>query len=405
MNVRRSSGCLRSNMKQLLQILVFQLVFMLVSCGGNSQEPPMPPVPEQAPRTVLVYMSANNSLGYLTNENDKVYDAADLEEMQRAAIAGDLGNSRLIVYHHARKSAAELKEITVEGGIKTLKVYDTAESSSSVSRMEQVIDDFKHFAPAEKYGLVFWSHGSGWLQNGIERIVRRSFGEDGIKSDEGGVLKTNVTAMARVLEGEGFDYIYFDCCYMSTIEVMYELRKAAPLIVASPTLLHADGMPYDISLKHLMLRNADVVGAVQDVFQFYDARTADDRTCALAVVYTPMLDELASLTREVYAYQRKINSDAGIQRYTTDRPCYYYDFRQCVEKRSIDQSLLDRWIEVFDRTVVYKAATPEIFSTLKIDSDLYSGLSTHLIMEPADTIKQNYNELSWHTDVVSALFE
>ena len=143
----------------------------------------MPPVPEQAPRSVLVYMSANNSLGYLTNENDKVYDAADLEEMQRAAIAGDLGNSRLIVYHHARKSAAELKEITVEGGIKTLKVYDTAESSSSVSRMEQVIDDFKHFAPAEKYGLVFWSHGSGWLQNGIERIVRRSFGEDGIKSD------------------------------------------------------------------------------------------------------------------------------------------------------------------------------------------------------------------------------
>ena len=45
-------------------------------------------------------------------------------------------------------------------------------------------------------------------------------------------VKMNISTLADILsKGPRFDYIYFDCCYMSSIETAYELRTVTDIIV------------------------------------------------------------------------------------------------------------------------------------------------------------------------------
>jgi hypothetical protein len=196
-------------MKNLILKILFLTIPVMIftGCSGDDDSP----APE-CPRAVLVYMVANNSLGAAH------YDTDDLNEMAIAAKQGDFGDSRLFVYHHARNSAPVLKEITAYGE-RIVATYDNSASSVSSARMSRVVDDFRRYAPASRYGIILWSHGSGWIENGLEQSVRSnarsademaplSFGDDGGRY-------MNVTTLAATLRGKGFDYIYFDCCYMA----------------------------------------------------------------------------------------------------------------------------------------------------------------------------------------------
>ncbi|MDE6653073.1 MAG: hypothetical protein K2K37_01630, partial [Muribaculaceae bacterium] len=263
----------------------------------NHDEPSLPVVPEEpkASRTVLVYMVATNNLG--TGR----FDDSDIREMATAAEAGDFGKGRVVAYH-ASSAGVVLKEITAEG-TDTLKVYSSDQLSVSIDRMREVIADTKELAPANDYGLVLWSHASGWLQDGIEEESRpmRSYGVDGSVNGK----KMNITSLAEAVKDAGLSYIYFDCCYMGAVEVMYELRDCVPYMVASPAEIPANGMPYDLNLKHLL--NTDIpveealVKAATSTFNSYnDVFEKGDCPNTMAVIRTEGLEELAKATRAIY---------------------------------------------------------------------------------------------------------
>ncbi len=381
-------------MQKLLLLSILIPLLAMISCGD---EPTPDPKPKQAPRTVLVYMVANNSLSG--------FDSYDLEEMEVAAKAGDLGSSRLIVYHHARNAMPQLKEVTAEG-IVVLKDYDKDDYSTSSRRMLQVISDMKSLAPADNYGIVLWSHGSGWLQDGIDEsgglnplsesgeVKPLSFGQDGSKW-------MNVTTLASTLEGAGFDYVYFDCCYMSGIEVMYQMRRVAPLIVASATELPAKGMPYNLNLRHLMPAKADLVAAASTTFDAYDALSGEARTCTMSVINTAALDKLAGLTARIYSAKIPPADDFEPQPFML-KNCYLFDFEQYVEAKCSDKELLAEWKKALAETVVYENNTPRLWNVLDIEH--HCGLSTNILSEPGDADFKNYRQLDWWTDVASSLF-
>lgn len=383
-------------MKKLLLISILLPLLAVISCG-DEPDPKPDPQPETTPRTVLVYMVANNSLSG--------FDSYDLDEMMVAAEAGDLGDSRLIVYHHGRGAIPQLKEITAEG-IVVLKDYDTNDYSTSSRRMLQVISDMKSLAPADNYGLVLWSHGSGWLQDGIdenesnaplslpETVRPLSFGQDGSRW-------MNVTTLASTLEGAGFDYVYFDCCYMGGIEVMYQMRRVAPLIVASATELPARGMPYDLNLRFLMPANADVVAAATTTFGSYNSLSGDARTCTMSVINTAALDKLAGLTARIYSAKESLPEDFVPQQFML-RNCYLFDFEQYVEAKCSDAELLAQWKSALAEAVVYENHTPRLWNTMEIKR--HCGLSTNILYRPEDAGYKNYNQLDWWTDVASSLF-
>jgi hypothetical protein len=362
-------------------------ILTLTSCHDKNDEPT--PI---VGRSVLVYMVADNSLG------SSGYDQLDFDEMLTAAHNGDFGNNRLIIYHDGISGTPTLYEITPEGQT-TLLEYSLDDASVSSTRMAQVISDFKRLAPADNYGLILWSHASGWLQNGMEspeEAVTQSFGQQ-----RGRYM--NVTTLADVLQGQGFDYVYFDCCYMASVEVAYELRHVAHYMVGSATELPATGMPYDQTLRYLMADQADLQAACQATFDSYNNLSGRNRTCTISLIDLNAIGDLANATKEIFASRPTLPEAFTPQKYMIGT-CYLYDLGQYVTALTSDAEALSRWDAALQSAVVYSAATPSIWNSLRITN--YSGLSTAILESEADAhSSNNYYQLQWWSDVVAHLFQ
>lgn len=372
-------------------VLFLSLAVALASCGDKKGDEPTPPAASTtAVRTVLVYMVANNDLG------QRGYDDADISEMREAARNGALKDSRLLVMHQDEKGNSVLKEINRKGGVDTLCVYDKAEPAVSIARMERCFADMKRLAPAKAYGLVMWSHGSGWLEDGWadpDKGIRRGFGLDGSKT-------MNITSLAKALDGQDFDYVYFDCCHMASVEVAYELRHATPLIAGSVTELPNFGMPYDENVALLAAATPDLTKAAANTFRSYDEKIGSGRSCTISVIDTRQLDDLAEATRRVYATARPLEEGERPQPFEGGK-CRFSDMDHYMELIATDATALQAWRETLGRTVRYSAATPSIFN--KLDIDRHCGLSTYTPRSAADMASYGYAGLRWASDVAATL--
>jgi hypothetical protein len=150
-------------------------------------------------------------------------------------------------------------------------------------------------APAKRYALVLWSHGSGWQPSEIERlaqqhpapvpitaaelrqrgadsalgqvffssslreiITRPTPGERAIASDDGSGHSLDTIELGRVVAraarelGHTIDLVGMNACQMSSAEVAYQLRGSAEVYVASPEDMPVYGWPYEDLLPRLV---------------------------------------------------------------------------------------------------------------------------------------------------------
>lgn len=374
----------------LLTVIAAMIIVaaMMVSCHS---EPEL-----QSRRTVLVYMIATNSLG------TGGFNADDIEEMLQAARNGGLNGGRLLVYHTSYTQSPTLYEIKAESTGKAvltkLKGYSQDVPSVAAERMAEVIADTKSIAPADDYGLVMWSHGSGWLQDGMEGLPSiRSFGQD--------INKTmNVTTLAEVLGNDSFSFIYFDCCYMGAVEVAYELRHAARYIVSSPSELPTPGMDYSVNVPCFFAQTPDLAQAAWNTYDFYNRQSnASMRTCTISVVDTRYMDDLADACREIMVKSTwPAVPDYNVQKYMSGT-CYHYDLRDYMQSICTDDRALAAFDKVLADAIVFEAATERLWDRIEIKK--HCGLSAYMIRKQSNLTAKNYNTLSWYADVVSHMVE
>lgn len=374
-------------MKFISKLLFTLLSFFIFGSCGNETEPQPEPQPEKVRRTVLVYMVADNSLG------SGGYDTSDLREMALASDAVKDAGGRLLVYYAPRNDAPQLLEIKPEGN-EILKIYDNTEYSVSAARMSTVLDDAFQFSPSDSKGIIFWSHADGWLNDGIDEgdLSLRGFGYEHGK-------KMRLTTLAQVLEGRDLDFVYFDCCYMGSVEVAYEMRDVAPVIAASPAEVPANGMPYNETLPYFFSQgSADIVGAASTTFAYYNSLSGSSRTCTMAVYDTSALERLAKATAEVYKVSGG-ETDEGFrpQRYMTESTCYYYDLAQYVRAQHAPQELINEFDAALAATVMYENATPRLWD--RLDVTYHCGLSTYILSPEQSADTKNYKLNRWYRDV------
>lgn len=388
-------------MNKLLIKYIFPVVGLLAFSACHSDEPDEPVA--TAERTVLVYQEAFNDLG------DEGWDRDDINEMRQAAKAGDIKNNHLLVYN-SRRSGIYLMEILPDR-IDTLKTYDRSQLTVSSSRMKEVLADVKSLKPAPSYGLVLWSHGNGWLQDGISDPMdspKRSFGNENFRS------RMNITTLARVLEGEELDFLYFDCCFMGSVETLYELRDVAPVIVSSPSELPKPGMPYNLNVGPFFRSgSADIVTAAQNTFRYYNSMTGADRTCTMTVTDATKLEALAAATKAIYEKASPTLPVGFTPQQYEDGSFggYYSDFRQYVNALCFDmngsprfenaQALADNFNAAFDAATLYFEATPKLWGFMSLENT--TGLSTYILRNASLASSHKYNTLGWYADVASSL--
>ena len=383
-------------------ILNFAMALGLWSCSDNDEPQSVEPVD----RTVLVYIVAANSLGIDYTSGGELYRAADsldIEEMCTAIVDNKvLGNQRWVVFH-STYTDSKLIEISAKG-MRVLKTYSN-ESAVTMARMEEVIADTKAMAPARSYGIVLWSHADGWLENGItEARNPLSFGYHSGK-------RMNLTSLRMVLEGKGFDYIYFDCCLMGGIEVAYELRNCADYILACPSELPRDGSDYVVNVKEMADGSPEaLVRAATNTFNLYNSKLIpEDRTATVSVIRTSALERLAQATIPIYratGLEHPLTTVTNYYGSSTSRQAYYLDFGEYVEalctQSNLDPALLAEFNAALDDALLYHAATPKLWNQWPIYHN--SGFSTRVFNSVDDYSLKGYNRLQWAVDVVSNHF-
>lgn len=373
-------------MKDRITLLLLCIICLL-SSSCQHEDPDAPVVPVK--RTILVYMVASNSLG--TNERDQL----DLYEMDRVVELDELNGCRLLVYRIGpEEDTPVLFEIRKgkRGTVvhETLEVYDSTRGASvTASRMSKVIADAKLHAPAQDYGLILWSHGTGWAPSLTTRAdaPRRVFGED-----NGSTMPLD--QLADAIPVGTFSWIYADVCYMGAIEVAYQLRNSCRYFVGYPTEIPGRGMPYDLTLPCLCADQAQLVKACQETFDYYDIQTGANRTFSAVVVDCSYLDQMAAICRLIQSTSPVQPSLSSLQCYNLNGYRFLYDFMQYYLEMA-DESLAVRMQDIYEKTVLYRISTPMIFNRIMIDQDNFSGLSTYVLGTSPGTNDNYYRTLDW----------
>lgn len=371
-----------------------------VSCSKQEEDSPV-----LITRTVLVYMVADNDL--------KGYAYRDFAEMKKGMQQQNVpSNCRWVVYFSAGDGNTRLIEIGRDGKETVLAEYTDAELSVSVSRMQRVIADIKRIFPSNNYGLVLWSHGTGWLSesgalsvssNAAPKMSTLSFGYDGPRGS-----RMKISSLGRALSGVRFEFIYFDCCHMATAEVAYELREVTGNMIASATELGLDGMPYDQNVP--MLLCGEYEKAAENTFRFYADRYAvgiDYYGCSISVLDLLSMNRLASVTNEVLSECGPLPSSYEPVKYyrTGVIPEGLYDFDHYIKALcGSRKDLYSVWSRAFDQVVKYHECTSEVYW---LDTTDFKGLACNIVRSKDDVRPDvyGYQETAWWRDVVSPAFD
>lgn len=326
-----------------------------------------------AETTVIIYMAAENSLSaYATSQRRD----ADLNELVRAAKSIPL-DCRVVVYVDDT-DMPRTYSISAHQGLTTLQVmpeHDSADPNNFERTISLLVADF----PARQYGLVLWSHGSGWIPQhhtspsnvatGAPGKPQHTFGIDNnlnLGTNEKGADKgteMNIDDMRTALEHIGIHwrYILFDACFMQCVEVDYELRNLTDYIIASPAEIPGEGAPYDVIMPQLTHPTEQNITAITDG---YYNNYSTNGGCVISVVKTNELDSLLSLTRQLMPdfYTRGYDLDCDLVQpycayiYHSSWKPEYYDMASVMHHALTDYDYL-LWTQQLQRTVIAQQHT------------------------------------------------
>ncbi len=383
-------------------VLILLTVLAILGCSSCHKNSDIPNTIDPT-RTVLIYAVASNNLS--------TYLEKDIAEMIEAAPnVESLGeNVRVLLYSVASKSAsvATLDELlqNADGSwsFQTLKTYDRDTFSTDPERMSQVYADVREISPTDCYSLIFWSHGTGWLPNFSTHevpAVQRSFGWDTYQDVTD---KCDIIELADAIPAGMFDYIWFDVCYMMSIETAYQLRNKCDYIAGYPTEDWSPGMNYDSTLPMLASVSPDLIGTAKSFFDYYNSA---NMAVTVSVIDTNGLDNLAAVCSEIYACGKRPDSAIGLQDYGRSPYRGLYDFGQFSRAylSSLDENdenadnaaLLQAFSNALDDVLLYGGCTSKDFDGKNaFDPDIYSGMSCHFPYTFTSEQEAYYQSLDW----------
>ena len=376
-------------MKNLL--LFFTAIILLSSCAKDDDndgvqeekhQGPTDPTEPRGPfdRTVLVYISGENNL------NDQI--APEMKEIRQGSKG--IGNNALVVYVDDADTIRKPYILYIrEGETVDSMSFENDYYSSSPQVMSRVLNHVSTYYPANEYGLVLWGHASGWLiADSVTTDVpatarRRAYGVDNgrnIISNKGKWM--NMATLAKTLESwKKLKFIMADCCQFQCVESVFELRKSAEYIIGSPAEIPAAGAPYNTMIPALFGTTDKFYETIVDRYfeqtvewSFGGGRNNLKVHTPLSVVYTPMLEKLATETNVVLRnfVQESEKSSVmsplsgliyygGTSSYARQNDVFY-DMNDFIRRYTCgktgstfaDSVAYNTWKDVFDQTVIYK---------------------------------------------------
>lgn len=353
--------------------ILFFLVLSLAGCHDNS--PDVDPVK----RTIIVYLGVDNDF-----ENEGREKIAILKKSWRGRYDGNL-----LVYADGRE-AVLVRIFENESGTNvadTLQKYGS-ENSADPEVFNRVLSDVSEQFPADSYGLIVLSHGSGWLPEN-QLAVPTS-----IISDRGREMGFRDFAAAIPMP---LDFIVFDACFMGTIEVAYELKDKVKYVVASPAEVLAPGFVYESMMEHLMKAEPELTAVAKEFYDHYNALSGFWRSATVSVVKTDELEDIADFFAGIgnVADAKGINL-SDIQKFGYAAHLLFLDVGDYVSHWAPDN--YDQFVKKWNRAVIFKAHTPGYYSAGNIaynKIEAFSGMAMYVPQSRYPFLNQEFQKLKW----------
>ena len=345
------------------------------------------------PKTVLLYMVANNNLSY-DAENS-------ISRLQNGYIPAEEGN--LLVYKHCAGMDPVL--LHIKKGEEGTVVADTAyrfppRVSATKSALTQALNVTQALFPADSYGLILWSHGTGWIpplassssaaqEQRSGSCPERTFGLDG-------KVELEIRDLAQAIPYK-LSFMLMDACFMGGIETAYEVKDSVDYYIGSPAEILTESFPYHKIMQHIFKSTPDYAAVCKEYYDYYNAKTGSVRSATVALMDCSKLAEVAEVAKRVFdQYGERIASlDLSLLQpyFRGSSSKYFYDLKDLVDAIA-DASLSAEFAAALERAVPYKASTP-YFIELPIRS--FCGVSTYVPGNPADIkLADYYKQYKWN---------
>lgn len=419
--------------KKFCSLIIATLFIVVgVSCSnGDSPDGPDVPVTPVGQTVFMFFPWSNNLLSDFRRT---------VEDMQTVVAQRSMKDERVMVFMATSEREAVLFELKKQNGrclTDTLRHYSDRPFTSR-QWLTSLFSEVMTLAPASRYGMVVGCHGMAWMPVQGQRNARKRLGsqerideEDNLYKEEkiekeglykeeridkegddlmhfevqgpvttrfiGGTypetqIETTDLADAMADAGLHTEYILFDACYMSSVEVAYELKDVTHYLIASPTEVLSYGFPYITMGKHL-LGTPNYKGIVDSFISFYSSYNLPYGT--VAVTDCTQLDALAAIAQQINAATAEPRNGAsegelntarsgkdvpnGVQIMDGYSPTLFYDLGHLMSLKDAGTVLTAAFAEQLDKTVPYKGHTGQYFTALKdepVDIKHYSGLNT-----------------------------
>jgi len=189
----------------------------------------------KAPWTVMVYMNGKNDLEQSAisdfNEMEAVGSNKNVNIVVELGVRGTKKGAKGTVGRYYVRKDSNPKEIT------SLPVMKFQADMGDYRNVIAFVKWAKMLYPAQRYMLILWDHGTGWVdpKKGVKAI---SF-----DFEEGSFIQT--TQMGKILRGTGnVDMYMSDACNMQMLEVLYEIGTKADVLLGSEAPLPVSGIDY-----------------------------------------------------------------------------------------------------------------------------------------------------------------
>lgn len=407
-------------LKNILTTAMLLVMLVVTSCKKDENAEPIEKNPK-TPHTLIYYFTGTSlSLHFLNN----------ISAAEDAVRKGVKENSRIICFFQSNnRKSADVIELVEDNGLCERKVLATYELPS-VMTAEQLAENIKNIvglAPAESYGIVLAGHATGWVPiNGVAQsgsiaasskkhpkeyisheelwkkqdsgVETRFFGE---KYSDTAANAFDIPELAKGLAATNiyFDYILFDACLMANVEALYDLRKNARYIIASPCEIMAAGFPYEDVVPLLMKdggRSHDLAGVCEAFNKYYDNHKSY-RSGSVALVDCKQLDALAAAVKAVNNSTQKSYNIDDLQSFEGHEDHIFFDLGDYIEQMCDDAQALKAFREQMNRTIPTKYTLSVFWSNLGTAGEYpirtFSGLTTSA---PSILYRDNYTNTAWY---------
>lgn len=365
--------------KRFSKFSICLLLFMMIF--ANCKKEPYIPEGVLYMSSVLVYMEANNNLKQeaFDSINGMEEGALNINGVLLVYVKTDNNKSYLLRIKHD----SDPQKITSD----TISVF-TNDEFSNPSFMKKVISVAQEKYRVSSYGLILWSHGTAWAppkQMNVPKV--KAFGNDRGK-------EMDILELKDALP-DNLEFLIFDACNMASVEVLFEFRKKAKYIVASPTETNAESLPYKKVTTFLFKGTEGLKILARTYYDHYNAFSGYKQSATVSLIETHGLDILADKMNLLVTQKKKYGEQfktEDIQRmdFTQDFPVPTYDFENFLV-RNFDPKDIFEVTKALNLCILYKANTQKFLGNPIIS---YSGL-TCFIPSQNNVNMEYYRNFEW----------